>query len=196
MSIVENIQEAERVTLSKLGVLIECLGADLDPKTAQELREEAERLFDMVNHEKLLHDADILISLRLLIVPIINEKGDDWTVELVKKLAQALPLRSVTALSLRIMEFVAMVKRFNLQLAPTPMELQDHIARRMGKLTKTVHQRPRTIIFRNASAHSGTETWIEHCPKCGEEKRCDKNTRRFVCKKCFFKSSYPFPTAP
>ncbi len=46
--------------------------------------------------------------------------------------------------------------------------------------------------------HSGTETWLEPCPKCGLKKRCDKNTKNFRCNPpqgCGFNKPYPFPSA-
>ena len=36
----------------------------------------------------------------------------------------------------------------------------------------------------------GTSTNIISCPKCDEKKRCDKNTKRFHCKKCGFKAAF------
>lgn len=192
MTIIESIQEAEQVALSKLGAIIEVLGTELKPEDASKLREEAARLLDVVEHTQILHNPDILISLRLLAIPIVSGKGNNWPGEFMQRLSQVFPLKSVNALTLRTIKFAAMANQFDLQLAPTPMEMTDHMRRREGKLTKTIEQRPHIPALRAPGVNRGTDTELVPCPECGLEKRCDQKTKNFRCR-CGFASMYPFP---
>ena len=77
-------------------------------------------------------------------------------------------------------------------IVPSQEEAARHFEeRRKAVLGPSVAQ----ALMRSSARNLGTNTWMEPCPNCGLEKRCNKRTRQFRCKPCGFDQPYPFKPA-
>lgn len=77
---------------------------------------------------------------------------------------------------------------------PSQTEIKKHLEERRIAFREALKETAPKIPTPPVIKH-GTDTWMEPCPSCGVEKRCDKRTRRFHCKPCGFDQPYPFKPA-
>ncbi len=150
-------------------------------------------LFACINEDSLFTDPSFSFSLRIALCRVtlgaIEEKGD-FKALLHRQIDEIFP----EELRERIYRYVLgdMFKDHDdgKNIVPSQEEVARHFEERRKTLGPFVTQTPTRSVI-----NLGTDTWMEACPNCGLEKRCDKRTKRFRCKTCGFDQPYPFRPA-
>lgn len=150
-------------------------------------------LFTYIKEEALFTDPSFAFSLRLALcyatVVAIKEQGDSKALFRCR-IDEIFPEDLCERIFQLAYDNILQDQKNGKEVVPSREEIDRHFAKRRGVIISSVRQ----TVTRSVR-HSGTDTWMEACPGCGLEKRCDHRTRRFHCKSCGFDQPYPFEPA-
>jgi len=150
-------------------------------------------LFACIREESLFTDPSFAFSLRLALCDVtaaaMREKADAEEL-LRRRIDGVFPENLRRRIRLQVHEDVLKDHADGKDLVPSQEAIRRHFEERR-KATSQSATRPPAQAVRNP----GTDTWLEPCPGCGLEKRCDKKTKWFRCKPCGFDQAYPFESA-
>jgi len=199
------LEKEER--LCYLGILVElgkghCIAALRDAIT-QLSAEEAERLIAVSSipreeyEEVLFTDPSFAFSLRLTICKITSEEPN-WKPAFLKRLLEIFPGELAERLWVHAVYNITLDLKAGKDIVPSRDQINSHLEHRRQILLSHAPGRLQNRTGKPVMQRgSGTHTWIEPCPKCGLEKRCDAKTKNFRCKNCGFDQPYPFkPASP
>ncbi len=153
-------------------------------------------LFKIIKEETLFTDPTFAFSLRLAYCNVVAEaikEGKETESVFEARINETFPKELGERILEQFFENVRTDYAGGKEIVPTSEEIDKHFRERRKAIAPFAMQ-GRTATLRQ-NRNTGTNTWMEPCPDCGLEKRLDKRTKRFNCKKCDFDQPYPFKPA-
>jgi len=185
------------IAIACLGILVENGKGKLSDQDI-DFNSMTRQLVLCVSEKELLNNKHFATCLRLAILQAHQKTKDDpdwkqkWPMLFAERLAEVFPIDlGKTLASHAIGKFWEDARKGVDHILPSEQALKELVDSRKCIAEYAANQAP---LPPRAPTYPGTATHLAPCPKCGQKKRCDQNTKRFRCS-CGFNQSYPFPSA-
>ncbi len=158
---------------------------------------EINRILLVVPEERLFSDKDFSVSLRLGLLRLFGEDRKNFESNFLKRLSEIFP----SGLAEKLYKYT--IKLEVERIKEVPGISQEEVERKFQEEQKLLYEKRKKIMFsvinnlnERRPSTAGTESILVSCPKCGLEKRCFPNTKRFRCQCGYENPNYCYGSAP
>ncbi len=154
--------------------------------------QEINKILLIVPEEKLFSDKDFSLSLHLGLLWLFREDKKNFENNFLKRLLEIFPQTLPEKLykyaeELEVERAKGLLNQNEEEKKEAERKLREKENLLYAKRKKIVSSAIKHLNERRPPA-AGTESILVPCPKCGLEKRCFKNTKRFRCKRCGYEN--------